>query len=126
MLDVRLTSNGTPPLLTRMGAKDWLVEKTGTAMLNQSVLKPYGTLTKLKLDTAARSIEAEVELNGETQPVRIQIHEYELLEEGDRLFFIIKKVSTSRDWLTALARDFAVGKKFEVPAAARRYLPMIL
>lgn len=109
-----------------MGAKDWLVEKTGTAMLNQSVLKPYGTLTKLKLDTAARSIDAEVELNGETEPVRIQVHEYELIEEGDNLYFIIKKVSTSREWLTALARDFAVDKKFEVPAAARRYLPMIL
>jgi hypothetical protein len=109
-----------------MGAKDWLVEKTGTAMLNQSVLKPYGTLTRLKLDTAARSLSAEVELNGETQPVIIQIHEYELSEEGESLYFIIKKIETSREWLTALARDFAVDRKFEVPAAARKYLPMIL
>ena len=119
MFGRRLTGRATPPLLTRMGAKDWLVEKTGTAMLNQSVLKPYGTLTKLKLDTAARSIEAEVELNGETQPVRIQIHEYELKEENGSLYFMIKKISTSREWLTALALDFAVDRKFEVPAAVK-------
>ena len=126
MFKERLTPAATAPLLARMGAKDWLVEKTGTAMLNQSVLKPYGALTKLKLDTTARSIDAEVELNGETQPVRIQIPEYELLEEGGRLYFIIKEISTSREWLTALARDFAVDRKFEVPASVRKYLPMIL
>lgn len=126
MFNGRLTPAANAPLLARMGAKDWLVEKTGTAMLNQSVLRPYGTLTKLKLDTSARSIEAEVELNGETQPVRIQIPEYQLLEEGDDLYFVIKQISTSRQWLTALARDFAVDKKFKVSPAIRRYLPMVL
>ena len=126
MFKEQLTGAGSPPLLARMGAKDWLVEKTGTAMLNQSVLKPYGTLTQLKLDTTAHSIDAEVELNGEAEPVQIQIHEYELREEGGRLYFVIKEISTSREWLTALARDFAVDRKFEVPASVRKYLPMIL
>src|SRR5262245_65808280 len=46
--------------LARMGAKDWLVEKAGMAMLNQAVLRPYGTLTQLKLDSSARTIEAEL------------------------------------------------------------------
>ena len=116
-----------PPagLLRRMGAKDWLIEKTAVAMLNQSVLKPYGTLARMKLDTSARSIDAELELKGETQRVRIQVNEYELLEEGDRSFFVIKSILTSREWLTALARDFAVGRKFEVPESVRSFLPMI-
>ena len=47
-----------------MGAKDWLIEKTAAATLNQSVLKPYGTLTRLKLDTSNRSMEAELDLKG--------------------------------------------------------------
>src|SRR4051812_18201608 len=121
-----LTVTAKPPLLERMGAKDWLLEKTGAAMLNQSVLKPYGTLTSLKLDTRVRSIAAELALNGEAEPVHIEIQEYELMEENDSLYFIIKRIDTSREWLTALARDFAVERKLEVPASVRRYLPMIL
>src|SRR5687768_1093395 len=98
-----------------MGAKDWLIEKTAVAMLNQSVLKPYGALTQLKLDTGKRSIDAELELKGETQPVRIQVHEYELLEANGAAYLVIKRISTSRDWLTRLAQDFAVDRKFELP-----------
>ncbi len=109
-----------------MGAKDWLVEKAGMAMLNQAVLKPYGTLTKLKLDTTARTIEAELELKGETHPVRIEVREYELRREGERAFFVIKNLDTSREWLTKLARDFAVDKPFELPDSVKKFLPMIL
>jgi hypothetical protein len=108
-----------------MSAKDWLLEKTAAAMLNQSVLKPYGTLTRFKLDTGRRSIEAELELKGETQPVSIEVHEYELNEENGRIYFVVKSMATSRDWLTTLARDFAVDRKFELPEAVRSFLPVI-
>ena len=108
-----------------MGAKDWLIEKTTVAMLNQSVIRPYGVLTRLKLDTSARSIDAELELKGETQRVQIQVNEYELLQENGSSFFVIKSIQTSREWLTTLARDFAVGRKFEVPESVRSFLPML-
>ena len=121
----RLTAFVAAGLLRGMGAKDWLIEKTALAMLNQSVLKPYGNLTRLKLDTSGRSIEADIELKGETQAVRIQVREYELVEEGGNSFFVVKNISTSREWLTTLARDFAVGRKFEVPESVRSFLPMI-
>src|SRR6476469_7266398 len=107
-----------------MGAKDWLMEKAAVAMLNQSLLQPYGLLTKLKLDTQRRSIDAELELKGEAQPVRIQIHEYELEEAGNEFYFLIRNVSTSREWLTVLARNFAVDRRLEVPASVKKYLPM--
>jgi len=108
-----------------MGAKDWLIQKAAAAMLNQAFLKPYGTLKNLKLDLAQRSIDAEVELKGESSPVRVQIHKYEVLEENGAAFIVVKEVSTSREWLTTLARNYAVGRKIEIPAAARPYLPML-
>ena len=109
-----------------MGAKDWLIGKTAVAMLNQSVLKPYGTLKELKLDTQQRTIDAELELRGETQPVRIQISEYELIEEDDATYLVLKGITTSREWLTTLARDFAVDRRLKLPEAARNYLPMLV
>ena len=109
-----------------MGAKDWLVEKAGMAVLNQAVLKPYGSITKLKLDTTARTIEAELELKGETERLRLHVQEYELRQEGARAFVVIKSIDTSREWLTALARDFAVDKPFELPDSVKKFLPIIL
>jgi hypothetical protein len=109
-----------------MGAKDWLVEKTAVAMLNQSVLKPYGTLTRLKLDSSKRSVEAELELRGETQPVRVQIPEYDLLQKNGGTVLIIKSISTSREWLTTLARDFAVERELKIPPSIEKYLPIVL
>jgi hypothetical protein len=108
-----------------MGAKDWLIEKTAVAMLNQSVLRPYGTLTRLKLDTANCSVEADLDLKGESAPVRIQVPRYELIEEKGATYLVIKSISTSRDWLTTLARDFAVDRRFELPESVRSFLPML-
>lgn len=108
-----------------MGAKDWLVEKAATVMLNQAFIKPYGTLTRLKLDTSARSIDAELELKGEAQPVRIQVHEFELHEKDDSAYVVIKSIETSREWLTTLARDFAVDQPFAIPDSMKKFLPMI-
>ena len=96
------------------------------AVLNQSVLKPYGSITKLKLDTTARTLEAELELKGETAPLRLHVQEYEIRQEGDRAFVVIKSIDTSREWLTTLARDFAVDKPFELPDSVKKFLPMIL
>jgi hypothetical protein len=108
-----------------MGAKDWLVEKAGMALLNQAVLKPYGTLTRLKLDTTARTIEADVELNGETQPVNLQVREYELREQDGRATVVLKDVHTSREWLTTLMSNFVVDKEFTLPDSVEKFLPMI-
>jgi hypothetical protein len=108
-----------------MGAKDWLVEKAGMALLNQAVLKPYGTLTQLKLDTTARTIEAELELKGEAQPVQLQVREYELCEQDGRATVVLKDVHTSREWLTTLMGNFVVGKEFTLPDSVKKFLPMI-
>jgi hypothetical protein len=120
-----LTRGLSPSLVKRMGAKDWLVERAGMAMLNQAVLKPYGTMTSLKLDTTARTIEAELDLKGETQPVRLHVREYELRDEGGKTFIVFKDIQTSREWLTKLASDFVVARPFEIPEHVRRFLPMI-
>lgn len=108
-----------------MGAKDWLIGKTAVAMLNQSVLKPYGTLKQLSLDTEQRTMVAELELIGELEPVRLEVHGYEILDEKDAAYLVLKDVTTSRPWLTTLARNFLVDHKLKLPDAVRSWLPMI-
>ena len=125
MFKAKLTAPLENRPFARMAAKDWLIEKAGMALLNQAVLKPYGTLTRLKLDTAARTIEADVELNGETQPVNLQVREYELREADGRATVVLKDIHTSRDWLTTLMKNFVVNREFNLPDSVRKFLPMI-
>src|SRR5262245_52834875 len=89
-----------------MSAKDWLAQKTISAVLNQTVLTPYGELTNFNLDSHNRRLEGELRLKGETHPIRIQVQAYELIRDGDRIFVVIKQISTSREWLTNLAREY--------------------
>jgi hypothetical protein len=120
-----LTPPGRNRSFARMAAKDWLVEKAGMALLNQAVLKPYGTLTRLKLDTAARTIEGDLELHGETQPVNLQVREYELREADGRATVVLKDIRTSREWLTTLMKNFVVDREFSLPDSVKKFLPMI-
>ncbi len=125
MFKVQLTASLENRPFARMAAKDWLIEKAGMALLNQAVLKPYGTLTRLKLDTTARTIEADVELNGETQPVNVQVREYELRETDGRATVVLKDIHTSRDWLTTLMKNFVVDREFNLPDSVKKFLPML-
>jgi hypothetical protein len=125
MFKVLLTARRENRPFARMAAKDWIIERAGMALLNQAVLKPYGTLTRLKLDTTARTIEADVELNGETQPVNLQVREYELRETEGRATVVLKDIHTSREWLTTLMNNFVVDREFNLPDSVKKFLPML-
>lgn len=105
--------------------KDWLIEKTVPGLLNDRVLKPFGELTGFKFNSRERSADAELMLKGETQPVRLRIGSYDLLNEGGRTFVVINNLQTSREWMTRLAEEFVVGKKFELPESVAKYAAMI-
>jgi hypothetical protein len=99
-------------------AKDRLVEGAALSYLNGTLLAPYGRATDLRIDSAAKSLAIEVELKGEATPVQIEITDYELVKEEGRYFVTIKGARTSREWLTALAEDHLLNRRFEVPAQA--------
>ena len=108
-----------------MGAKDWLTEKAARAALNQTLLAPYGELTALRLNSSERSADAEILLKGETSPINVRVSEYELSREGQRVFITVRRLTTSREWLTNLARRFLVGKRIELPPAAAKFVPLL-
>jgi hypothetical protein len=103
-------------------AKDRIIEQTALSYLNNTLLSPYGRVTDLRIDSTACVINLEVELKGESAPLRIEITDYEFSNEGDRYFVKAKGIQTSREWLTALARDRLINNRFEVPSQAGRLL----
>ena len=97
-------------------AKDRIVEQTALSYLNNSLLAPYGHATNLRVDSTAKTLSIEVELKGEVAPVRIEILDYDLAKQEDRYFISAAEIRTSREWLTRVAKDFLVKRRFELPS----------
>jgi hypothetical protein len=107
-------------------SKDRMVESMALPMLNNSLLRPYGKATSLKLNSSEKSASVVLELKGENLPVEIQLNRYEFQQEGERLFLIIHSVTTSREWLTTLAQQQLINKKLELPPQAAAYASRLM
>ncbi|HEY9508449.1 MAG TPA: hypothetical protein VIV82_01180 [Verrucomicrobiae bacterium] len=107
-------------------AKDRLIEQGALSYLNTQILAPFGRATSLRLDTSARTLSVELELNGEVTPVKIEITDYELVQEADRYFLKVRHVQTSREWLTGLANARFCGQRIQIPEQAGRWLMRML
>jgi hypothetical protein len=107
-------------------SKDRMVESMALPMLNNSLLQPYGQATSLKLNSSDKSAAVVLNLKGESQPVEIQLTRYELQREGEKVYLIIQSATTSREWLTTLAREHLLNKKLELPPQVAAYAGRLL
>jgi hypothetical protein len=83
---------------------------------------PFGIMTTLQIDSTAKKASMDLELKGESQPLRVTINRYELSTVGDKTLIEIKELQTSREWINLLAEQFLKGKKFEVPEIVKAVL----
>ena len=107
-------------------SKDRLVETMAPGVINSGVLEPYGRVTSLKLNSDSGELDVTLDLKGEVEPLRVHIQEYEIIEENQKMFLVIHRVVTSRAWLTALARNLAVGRRLELPDEIARQVARFL
>lgn len=107
-------------------SKDRLVETMAPGVLNGGLLQPYGRVTSLKLNSGACELDVTLELNGEVEPLRVHIQQYELIEQSGKMYLIIHRIVTSRSWLTALAENLAVGQKLELPDEVAKQIARFL
>ena len=83
------------------------------------LLKPYGTMTNLQIDSKNKTITCELDLKGETTPLKIHRLHYQLVEEGETTFFEITGVDTSREWLNVLCDEYLKRRRFKLPPMVR-------
>ena len=75
------------------------------AEINSSLLKKYGRMTKLEVDKESKTIDAELELKGEKEGIRIRLSNYRLIQEEDKNpLFEPGTIEVSREWLDALLK----------------------
>ena len=83
-------------------------------------------MLKLNLDSKEKSIELEVMLDGEKEPLTVKVDNYTLDEEQGRFFLKIYGVQTSRAWINTIASSYLEGKSFEIPAEYAKMLKVIV
>ncbi len=79
-------------------------------------------MTNLRIDSRERRISLELDLVGEPEPLRVEVGEYVLSDEGGRTWIEVRGVRTSKPWLDILAAEILKGRRFEVPGAVRAVL----
>jgi len=83
-------------------------------------------MVKLNVDSNKKSIEMELMLLGEKEPITVKIGNYELSQKDGKFFLMVKGVSTSRAWLNTVASTYLEGKEFELPAHYAKLLKTLL
>jgi len=105
--------------------KDAALSKGAKIAIN-SQIKEYGKMLKLNLNSQEKSIEMEVMLDGEHEPLSVYVRNYELTEERGRHLLKVHGVSTSRAWINTVASSYLEGKAFEIPAEYAKMLKVIV
>lgn len=105
--------------------KDAAMSKAVQIALNRYI-KEYGAILHLNLDSENKTIEVEILLEGEVEPLAVKVGKYEIVEENGANYIKVQDVHTSRVWLNTLASSYLEDKKFPVPAEYVKLLKVIV
>lgn len=101
--------------------KDTELSKGAKVVINYQI-KGYGKMLKFNLDSKRKSIETEVMLSGEHEPLSVHVKNYEMTEEDGKYLLKVYGVSTSRACINSIASSYLEGKSFEIPAEYAKML----
>ena len=77
------------------------------------------------IDSQRKTVQCELLLKGEKEPLTFVLQQYELITEPAGIFVIVHKASCSREWMTLMLEDFVQGRKFLLPEKYARLLRMV-
>ncbi len=78
-------------------------------------IEPFGKLTKLTFNSQDKTLQLEVLLMGESEPIEVTLEDYEILEQSGQTFLVFNQGSASRHWISTAIRTFLLGRRFELP-----------
>jgi hypothetical protein len=98
-------------------AKDAVSSQAARSYVN-GLIKRYGEVKELKIDSRAKTVRVVCGLIGEAEPVTVHVEAYRIVAEGELRFVEITACSCSRAWLQNLLEDHVRGRRLKLPAWA--------
>jgi hypothetical protein len=88
----------------------------------QKFFREYGTLVAAHLDSRQKNLTLEMQLKGENTSTQIMILGYAFTREQGQHYLVAASIQTSREWLTALLRNYGAALRLEIPQKYRLLL----
>jgi len=107
-----------------VGLKDKALSKALEFAINLKI-KEYGEMLNLKLDSQNKTIELELMLLGEKEPLNVYVGSYEISEENGKFYLTAKNIKTSRKWINIVAKNYLENQKFEIPENIAKTIKII-
>lgn len=82
-------------------------------------LTKIGRMINLKIDSKLKTVHVELELEGETEPIHVEIPKYSIIREGETTFIELTEIQVSREWMNVLVEKYLKEKRFEIPSALK-------
>jgi hypothetical protein len=98
-------------------AKDRLAGEAARAYLNGR-MRRYGRIEQLRLDSRERRIALDVRLEGEAEPISVEVLSYRLEASEGPPRVTVLAVKSSRPWIELALAEHVVGRAFPLPAWA--------
>lgn len=73
-------------------------------------------MLQFKLNPEQKSVEMEVMLKGEAEPLNIKIGRYEIKSEDGKSHLELHDIKTSREWIDIVAKKYIENRKIDVPS----------
>ena len=78
-------------------------------------ISDFGTVEDFSINTKEKSVSCKLHLVGEPEVLNLYINRYALKEDEGKCFFVVEELSTSKEWLSLLAKKYVEGRAFEIP-----------
>ncbi len=101
------------------GIKDGALGLSLKAFLNER-FSEYGEATECKVNTREGRVSLTAMMRGERDAVTAILERYDLEEQSGEHYIVLRKISSSRPWLTSLLTRLFTGKRYKLPAAISR------
>ena len=88
-------------------------------------IKEFGEIVKLNLDSKDKTINLEIMLDGEKEPLDVKVNRYAINEENGKHYLMASDIVTSRAWINTMASQYLSGQKFEIPSEYAKIIAMV-
>jgi hypothetical protein len=86
----------------------------------------YGELLAFTFNSRERLVQMDLMLKGEREKLTVQVTDYELLQQGDGDYIVVRSARASREWVNAVLRNFVIGKPHRIPEQYSSMARMVL
>ncbi|MFP4471957.1 MAG: hypothetical protein ACLFPE_14845 [Bacteroidales bacterium] len=72
-------------------------------------------MLEFKFDPNRKYLHLNVLLAGETEPIDIEVTDYDLTRQDGTLAIVVRQARCDREWINILLQKMVIDKPFEVP-----------